>query len=226
MSNRPPRNVGAAKKRRGGRPSPEGSVRLTHTLIEVGTRLFLQDGFEATSIDNIANVAGISKRTFYQRFSSKSDLFTAVVIQFVEEKLKGLKLKPVGSDPQEQLEAIAIQLFKVCTDPHVIALDRMVIAEVKRFPELGRVVFDFGVPQAIGPISAAIERLRPRPKFTRSEFDYAADFFLHAVILGPMRRVTLGIEDSRMTASRIARLKFAVRLFVNGVRSEEAVMPN
>ena len=46
--------------------------------------LFLNDGFGATSIEAVAKRAGISKRTFYHRFTGKEMLFEAVVRRLVE----------------------------------------------------------------------------------------------------------------------------------------------
>ena len=207
-----------SSKRHGGRPSANGSALLTEHIIETATRMFLQGGFEATSVDNIVAATGISKRTFYLRFASKSDLFTAVVVRFVEQSLNGLRLLPAGRTPEEQLESIAVQLLRFCTAPDTIALDRIVTAEVNRFPELGTIVYDFGFPQAFGPVRQVIEQIWSDPKLDQTKIDYAAEHFLYAVVFGPMRRVILGLEGARLTETRRAKLKFSVRLFVNSMK--------
>jgi mycofactocin system transcriptional regulator len=55
---------------RGGRPA----VTTPHDLAEVAQRLFLERGFDATSIDDIALAAGIGRRTFFRYFPTKADV--------------------------------------------------------------------------------------------------------------------------------------------------------
>src|SRR3954467_11849985 len=68
----------------GGRPSRLESAQLSDRILDVATVLFLSDGFGATSIEAVAKRAGISKRTFYHRFTGKEMLFEAVVRRLVE----------------------------------------------------------------------------------------------------------------------------------------------
>src|SRR5256885_11139671 len=63
----------------GGRPSRLESAQLSDRILDVATALFLSDGFGPTSIEAVAKRAGISKRTFYHRFTGKEMLFEAVV---------------------------------------------------------------------------------------------------------------------------------------------------
>ncbi len=60
------------------RPAPRPRGRQAH-LIEVATRLFMERGFDATSIDAIAEAAGMSKPTVYARYRDKRGLFEAVL---------------------------------------------------------------------------------------------------------------------------------------------------
>ncbi|MEW2354695.1 TetR family transcriptional regulator [Spirillospora sp. NPDC029432] len=62
-----PRRPGAD---RGGRPA----LTSAHALAEIAQRLFLDRGFEETSVDDIAAAAGISRRTFFRYFSTKADV--------------------------------------------------------------------------------------------------------------------------------------------------------
>src|ERR1700726_5274743 len=71
----------------GGRPSRLESAQLSDRILDVATMLFLGHGFGATSIEAVAKRAGISKRTFYHRFSGKERLFEAVVRRLMERWL-------------------------------------------------------------------------------------------------------------------------------------------
>jgi AcrR family transcriptional regulator len=58
---------------RGGRPT----VTSAHELSAVAQRLFVADGFEETSIEDVARAAGISRRTFFRYFATKADVLFA-----------------------------------------------------------------------------------------------------------------------------------------------------
>ncbi|MDR4347181.1 TetR/AcrR family transcriptional regulator, partial [Bacillus anthracis] len=53
------------------------------TILEVATRLFLTENYQVVSMDEVANVCGVTKATVYYYFSTKTDLFTATMIQMM-----------------------------------------------------------------------------------------------------------------------------------------------
>jgi AcrR family transcriptional regulator len=65
--------------RRAGRPSPAEAAQLDNDLREAALRLFLDRGYDATSMDAIAKAAGTTKVTVYARFQSKEELFSSVL---------------------------------------------------------------------------------------------------------------------------------------------------
>jgi AcrR family transcriptional regulator len=67
--------------RKGGRPLRADALKLREQILHVATELFLEQGYGATSIESVAAHAGVSKRTFYDRFEDKAALFAAVVHQ-------------------------------------------------------------------------------------------------------------------------------------------------
>lgn len=67
------------ERRAGGRPTREEAEARDARLLDVATRLFMERGFDGTSIDAVAEAAGISKPTVYARYDDKRDLFAAVL---------------------------------------------------------------------------------------------------------------------------------------------------
>lgn len=59
----------------------QNKVQKKASLIDAAERLFSQKGFDGTSIDDVAKEAGLTKRTLYQYFTSKEDLFFAVTLK-------------------------------------------------------------------------------------------------------------------------------------------------
>ena len=70
--------------RKGGRPPRADALKVRAQILEVATDLFLEQGYGSTSIEAVAARAGVSKRTFYDRFDDKAALFAAVVHRIIE----------------------------------------------------------------------------------------------------------------------------------------------
>jgi TetR/AcrR family transcriptional regulator, mexJK operon transcriptional repressor len=201
------------------RPAADPSARLTKRIIDVATTLFLGAGYAATSVDTIVAKAGVSKRVFYAQFGSKADLFAAVVIRLAELNFPSLDSVPVSTRPLEhQLEQIAVEILRITGKPEAVALDRMVTAEVGRFPELGRILYDFAGSRTAGVVCKILDRAVARGEISPLDTQFAAQHFLQATVSGPRRFIVLGLEDSRMTSKKLERLRRAVRLFLDGAR--------
>ena len=71
------------------------------SILNAAAEAFMKDGYENTSMDKISERAGASKRTVYNHFPSKEDLFRAVLERFFDEIME---LKQIKYDPQKALE--------------------------------------------------------------------------------------------------------------------------
>jgi TetR/AcrR family transcriptional regulator, mexJK operon transcriptional repressor len=109
--------------------------------------LFTRDGYERTSVDAIAAEAGVSKRTVYNHFGDKENLFVWVV-QSTFSSLLGLVsdivdrgLSDVRDEPalEPALVATVLELSRTVTQlPERVALVRLIISEASRFPVLAQ----------------------------------------------------------------------------------------
>ena len=151
--------AGVRPRGRGGRPSRLESAQLSDRILDVATAFFLGDGFRATSIEAVARRAGISKRTFYHRFSGKEVLFEAVV-----RRLIGRWTPPFdaalfeGTSLEETLRRAGEYMLRVALTPEALALHRMVIAEAPRFPGLARILHELGAAAGIERVARLIDR--------------------------------------------------------------------
>jgi TetR/AcrR family transcriptional regulator of autoinduction and epiphytic fitness len=107
-------------------------------VIAAAERIFLEQGYASASMDGIAAEAGVSKRTVYNHFASKQDLFQAMVARLYaglnDTLRRGL---PQDSPPEQVLTEFAHELLAHLRRPEVQGLFRLIIAERPRFPELG-----------------------------------------------------------------------------------------
>lgn len=119
--------------RRPGRPKSEEKAAA---IREAASLLFMTEGMERTSMDAISQAAGVSKQTVYSHFKSKDDLFRACVASKVQ--MYGLDESRIDVDApvDAALHRVGIQLLTLLSDPEVIRMFRLMIAEATGFPKL------------------------------------------------------------------------------------------
>ncbi|MDR3437722.1 TetR/AcrR family transcriptional regulator [Telmatospirillum sp.] len=212
----------------GGRPPAHEIEERRHHLIQVATRLFLSDGYEATSLENIAKVAGASKTTIYRNIGDKADLFRTVLNCSLEPVWPKLGDVPVdGKSPEEVLSAYGrLVISSSSINSEAIMLLRLVYREASRFPELARIFADAeqsAVDAVAKYLAVAMQQKYLRP----SDPDRAAGQFLE-LIWGPLvRRLILGTIAFPDEKERERIVLSAVSLFLNGsARSEEPSVCN
>lgn len=100
---------------------------------------FRSNGFEATSMDKIAATAEVSKRTVYNHFPSKDDLFAAILLQLWEKSAEQGELKyQCGCPLKTQLQDFLRRKMKMLCDTNFIDLARVAIAATIHTPERAR----------------------------------------------------------------------------------------
>lgn len=156
----PPDAAGAALAGAGRRGAVARIRKAAHAL-------FLEKGYEGTSMDAVAAAAPVSKRTLYHHFASKADLFAAVIAE-AWSHLTGAPLLPTDAegDPRQVLAAYVGRLQAHWDRPDVIPLLRLVIAEAPRFPELSRAYFASGKEPAVKELSAYFAALAARGRLS------------------------------------------------------------
>ena len=129
--------AGRSARPRSGRPTKEQAGQITGHIIEMATKLFLESGFEAVSVDLIAATARISKQTFYARFDSKETLYAAVIRKSLNDLLMPEAGEPDRAGPIEAtLVRIGVELSRRALAPAAVALGRLVTSEAHQFPQL------------------------------------------------------------------------------------------
>lgn len=165
-----------------------------HALILQGAvEAFLETGYAATSMDEVARRAGVSKRTVYRHFASKADLFEAIAHQaFGQFKAAYETGFEPGRPIREQLAAIARAEGALFTSERFMRLGAVLWAETYRDPDLaGRV-----------------------PRF-QDDSDALAGFMADAMAAGVLRQA-----DPRRASSHFKALLKAEGFWPHLVRGE------
>ncbi|MFJ2501299.1 MULTISPECIES: TetR/AcrR family transcriptional regulator [unclassified Streptomyces] len=131
--------------------------------MEAATGVFMEKGYSGTSMDDIAKLAAVSKQTVYKHFSDKEKLFSEIVLA-TTDRLDGMiaLVADVPSDADaldENLTRLARQFLAALTQPQVLQLRRLVIANADAFPALGAAWYEQGFERVLATLAATFQRL-------------------------------------------------------------------
>lgn len=208
----------AASGKRLGRPTREQAEARQAELLERGLDMFLDKGFERTTMAEIAASLGMTKRTIYACYGDKVSFFKAVVYQAIarwmvpDETLHSLEKDSL----EETLTAIAHMRIRHAMTSESLKLQRILIAESFRFPEIFTATYDLGSKPVVKFLAGVLEHHQAKGSIQVSRPHMAAAAFLSMVVGGPTRIIVSGIRpDPKEIEDRI---KFSVELFLDGVR--------
>jgi TetR/AcrR family transcriptional regulator, regulator of autoinduction and epiphytic fitness len=122
-------------------------------ILAAATDLFLELGYDRTSLARVAESAGVSKATLFKQFPTKAELFEATVLAAGDTPDRTL-VEPPSGDFHAGLVVLGRAYAELLSRPRVADLIRTLIAESPRFPELRERTFDFGTL----PVLAALRR--------------------------------------------------------------------
>src|SRR4051812_42590719 len=138
------------------RDDPRGKA---EAVLVAAERAFLAAGFGAVTMDAIAREAGVSKATVYAHYGGKEALFGAVVARLSERRFHSFSVEALDPvDIEASLTAIALRFLDLVLSPEAIALNRIIIAEVIRFPALGAVFWQAGPERTRSQIEGFLRR--------------------------------------------------------------------
>jgi TetR/AcrR family transcriptional regulator, mexJK operon transcriptional repressor len=118
--------------------------RKASQILQSATRMFMANGFMATSMDMVARDAGVSKATLYSHFSGKADLLRSVIAREEEELIREIPASLDRDSLRSGLTDLGNTLLRYTLDERAIAGYRLVIAESLQFPEVGKIFYEGG----------------------------------------------------------------------------------
>ena len=187
------------------------------------TRMFLANGFDATSLEAVAEEAGVSKATVYAHYTDKRGLFAEVlrarIAYWLEPLARAAELESADGNrckhlPQK-LHAVSRYVIDVLTKPEMISLQRSLIATAPEFPELAELAEKEGRQRVIGAVATLLESHAARGEITLDDPSLVADLFL-AMVTGPYTGMPLlptACNDGTAERRRLA----AVELFLKAI---------
>lgn len=207
-----------ARPRRGGRPTLAQAEQLTRRVREHALQLFLERGYDGTSMDAIAAAAGTTKASLYARFPSKDAVFVSVLKWAV-----GRPDWPVPEPPSPDLDdlegaltAIAHMAANRALHPSMVKLSRVAAAHADRFPDVAR--HTSKVSRRHELLLELLRRHTEAGHIVADDPEILAEHFLGMVAGVPARLASFGVVTT--VADRERHIAVAVRLFVRGLRPD------
>jgi len=152
------------------------------SILAAAKRNFLASGFGAVSMDTIAREAGVSKATVYAHFSGKEELFGAVIGRECERRFADLSLSELDPrDVRTSLTTLARRFLDLLLSPDAIALHRIILGEVTRFPALGEVFWHAGPERNLAQIEGFMRSAAAAGSLTLPDTRLAAEQFVGLV---------------------------------------------
>ncbi len=154
--------------------------RKRRQVVEAAARLFMAQGYGATSMDAIAREAGVSKATLYAYFPGKDALFAAIVGEACEREAEGRPCCPgaEGGDLAATLLSLGEGYLSFLFREEALAIQRVVMAEGPRFPELGRAFYESGPRRTIAWLAGWFSALQRQGGLRAGDAELAAEQFL------------------------------------------------
>jgi TetR/AcrR family transcriptional repressor of mexJK operon len=192
-------------------------------ILSAGRQLFLTNGYQGTSMDQVAATAAVSKQTVYKHFGEKRALLYAIVtdeLNATVTKFRELISELAETtDIEASLIALAMEYLQAVLRDRVVQLRRLVIAEASRLPELAQLYYDRAPSRTLSALADAFRRLHERGLLYAPESSVAAEHFTFLVIGRPMDHALFSGAASVLDSLDIgSHARSGVGVFLAGYR--------
>jgi TetR/AcrR family transcriptional repressor of mexJK operon len=199
-----------------GRPTRAESDAIELRLREAAVAAFIASGFDGTTMEAVANAAGVTKRTLYAKYPDKQALFAAVIPRALADMpFRGVAFEVPDGDLETALRALARQIVTRLIDPQAVNLRRLAMLEAERIAELDQVdgadLWSKSLRSVVGLLAAHADA----GEVVADDLQVAADLFLAMVAGSPTMWADFGVFRSPEDEAR--HIDHAVTLFLSGI---------
>jgi len=182
-------------------------------ILDGARAVFLNDGFDGASMNDIARVAGVSKGTLYVYFDSKEALFEALIREDRQQQAEQLVPTIEPRDAREFLGFYGRRLIELMTRPEMLAQVRLVIAATTKFPRIGRAFYEAGPCHGVRRL-ARLRKLVEAGELEIADTELAAQQFAELCKAGLFNRALFCADVTIQPDEIDARVDAAVEMFM------------
>ncbi|MBN6714092.1 TetR/AcrR family transcriptional regulator [Pseudomonas capsici] len=144
---------------RRGRPANET---LGQTIIDAAYELFVELGFQATTMDKVAQRAKISKLSIYRHFENKEALFSAAISARCHQFAPQALFEGFDGSAEDQLMTVGSSLLRTLLNPDVRSVEAMIMADKTNQKSLSKRQYEAGPVHVITQIEALLRQLHEK----------------------------------------------------------------
>jgi len=184
-------------------------------VLDGARTVFMRDGFEGASVDDIVREAGVSKATLYSYFPDKRLLFIEVAkIECAAQSDAAIAQVEASGDLREALTQAATRMGGFFMSDVGMQVYRIVVAESQRFPEIGREFYETGPARVREILKAFLQKGVDEGKLRIDDLDLAADQFPELCKAGLHLQMALGLCEAPNAAEIDRVVAGAVEMFL------------
>jgi len=184
-------------------------------VLEGARAVFMKDGFEGASVDDIARAAEVSKATLYKYFPDKQILFIEVAQVECEHLARSvLENIDLSAPPREVLMQTGRHFLNFLTSKIGLQIYRICVAESQRFPEIGQGFFESGPAVMRAEMAVYFDRACARGELEIDDYALAADQFGELCKVDLWMRLLLGVIKDVSSAEIDRVVDSAVETFL------------
>lgn len=194
------------------------NLQRREAILKTATDLFLEQGYDRTSLEQILERTGGSRRIIYQEFGNKEGLFVAVVEAILDHLVQRLSsLNWQENPPEKALVEAGTAFVQALTAPETLATFRMLLPEITHYPDLGETFFRNGPERAYQQVSNYLQQQMQAGHFQIDDPDLAARQLVE-MMKGELQLRALLCPENLPTKAEIERqVRFAVKTFLKSV---------
>lgn len=187
--------------------------RKLEAVTSTAQKLFLDQGFSATSMEAIAKAAGVSKATLYAYFPSKESLFACLITALCEGLERYLPSPKLSDGLYPALQEFSRQYLRIFIERKELAFVHIIANESIRFPELGRLFYESGPLATTRRLAQFLDEAKAKGLLEFDDSMMAATQFLSLIRGESPLRTLLGMSDfNQETIDR--EIESGLRLFL------------
>ena len=211
--------VSTSSRPRPGRPTRAQAEQRHAQLLDRALDVFLKYGYELATIDQIIGSIGMHKSTVYSLYADKKALFRATIQRAIERWKQPVEaLRAVETDDLEAtLIAIARLVMMNTVSPVALKLQRIIIAESFRVPEITQMFWEQGARASVEYVTDLLVRRAKQGEIVVDQPGLIAHGFLTLTVGLMSRMILLGTKIDQREIDK--RIRLYVRLFLDGIRS-------
>jgi AcrR family transcriptional regulator len=211
----------AAQRRTRGRPQARSDEETLRVIAEAARGVFVASGYSAANMDEVAKTAAVSKKTLYRLVPTKADLFKTSIADRIDRFILALDEEMVASLPPEAaLVRILTEYGLMTLSEDTVAIQKLVLAESDRFPELAADFYRDAVVATQKVLIRCLERQRHAGLLQLDDLDDAAGMLRGMMAFEPSRGAMLGQAPLPGESEIRKRAARCARLFLYGCRPD------